>query len=67
MLESEDVSATLAAIRNFGVEVTDDGEEWLVRGGPWQSHLAIDCGNSGTTARLLMGAVAGMAGSECPV
>lgn len=62
MLESEDVSATLAAIRNFGVEVTDDGEEWLVRGGPWQSHLAIDCGNSGTTARLLMGAVAGMAG-----
>lgn len=62
MLDSEDVSATMAAIRNFGVEITDDGEEWLVRGGPWQSHLAIDCGNSGTTARLLMGAVAGMAG-----
>jgi 3-phosphoshikimate 1-carboxyvinyltransferase len=62
LLESEDVFATLHAIRNLGAEVEQDGDAWLVRGGPWRSASTIDCGNSGTTARLLMGAVAGMPG-----
>ncbi len=59
-----DVMRTVAAIEAFGVDVEqlDDGR-WRVRGGPWQSpKMPIECGNSGTTARLLIGAVAGMAG-----
>ncbi|HEY0325582.1 MAG TPA: 3-phosphoshikimate 1-carboxyvinyltransferase [Allosphingosinicella sp.] len=60
MLESDDVMRTVEAVRALGAEVARDGDLWRVRGGPWRSPPApIDCGNSGTTARLLMGAVAG--------
>jgi 3-phosphoshikimate 1-carboxyvinyltransferase len=61
LLESEDVLATARAIEAFGAKVDrGDGGKWIVRGGPWRSPGSIDCGNSGTTARLLIGAVAGM-------
>ncbi|WP_166037449.1 3-phosphoshikimate 1-carboxyvinyltransferase [Sphingosinicella sp. YJ22] len=60
LLESDDVMRTVAAVRALGADVARDGDIWRVRGGPWRSPDApIDCGNSGTTARLLMGAVAG--------
>ena len=60
LLESDDVMRTVEAVRALGAEVERDGDAWRVRGGPWRSpEQAIDCGNSGTTARLLMGAVAG--------
>src|SRR4029453_9803070 len=62
LLESDDIFATLNAIRNLGADVKQEGEVWVVRGGPWRSASTVDCGNSGTTARLLMGAVAGMPG-----
>ena len=63
LLESDDVLATARAIEAFGVSVARSGETWMVRGGPWRSpDDAIDCGNSGTSVRLLMGAVAGMPG-----
>ena len=63
LLESEDVLATARALEAFGVAIGKAGDEWIVRGGPWQSPAGpVDCGNSGTTARLLMGAVAGMPG-----
>jgi len=62
LLESADVLATMHAIKAFGISVDRDGDDWIVSGGPWQSPTEpIDCGNSGTTARLLMGAIAGMA------
>jgi 3-phosphoshikimate 1-carboxyvinyltransferase len=64
LLESADVQATACAVEQLGVDVerTATGE-WLVRGGQWRSPAeAINCGNSGTTARLLIGAVAGMPG-----
>lgn len=54
-----DVGATVDALRMFGVavdggRVTSNGvEEWTAPHGP------IDCGNSGTTMRLLAGALAG--------
>lgn len=62
LLESDDVLATVNALRQFSIQVASDGEAWSVRGGDWKSPCAIDCGNSGTTARLLMGAVAGRPG-----
>ena len=63
LLESEDVFRTVAAVRAFGPAVERDGAgHWTVTGARWASPLApIDCGNSGTTARLLMGAAAGLA------
>jgi len=61
LLEGEDVLHTAAAVRSFGAKVERGGTgEWLVEGSEWQSPAApIDCGNSGTGARLMMGAAAG--------
>jgi len=59
--EADDVAATARAVAAFGAEVDSiaDGE-WLVRGAKWGSPAEpVDCGNSGTAARLLMGAAAG--------
>jgi 3-phosphoshikimate 1-carboxyvinyltransferase len=61
LLEAEDVMATMAAVRLFGAEVTAAGDKrWTVigAGGFSQPTETIDCGNSGTAARLLMGAAA---------
>jgi 3-phosphoshikimate 1-carboxyvinyltransferase len=61
LLEAEDVMATMAAVRLFGAEVTAAGDKrWRVigAGGFSQPAETIDCGNSGTAARLLMGAAA---------
>ena len=62
LLEADDVLRTAAAVAALGAEVERSGAgEWRVVGAEWRSPAApIDCGNSGTGARLLMGAVAGM-------
>ncbi|HUE79627.1 MAG TPA: 3-phosphoshikimate 1-carboxyvinyltransferase [Sphingomicrobium sp.] len=61
LLESEDVLRTAEALRDFGVQVLRHGKgQWSVIGQPWCSpESPIDCGNSGTTARLMLGAMAG--------
>ena len=61
LLEAEDVAATARAVAAFGAAVERlDGGDWLVRGAEWHSPPEpVDCGNSGTTARLLIGAAAG--------
>jgi 3-phosphoshikimate 1-carboxyvinyltransferase len=67
VLDSADVRSTIAAVQQLGAEVVvdqrDDGLSVTVRGwgaeGPQQPDAPIDCGNSGTTARLLMGVLAG--------
>ncbi|WP_424931517.1 3-phosphoshikimate 1-carboxyvinyltransferase [Amaricoccus macauensis] len=63
LLEGEDVIDTGKAMRAFGAEVTRLGPgEWSVHGvgvgGFLEPSKAIDCGNSGTGVRLIMGAVA---------
>ncbi len=63
LLEGEDVLATAAAMRAFGAEVERLGEgEWRVHGvgvgGFQEPEDVIDCGNAGTGARLIMGAMA---------
>ena len=62
--EAGDVMRTIDAIVALGAGAERIGERsWKVRGATWQSPKAeIDCGNSATTARLLIGAVAGMEG-----
>jgi 3-phosphoshikimate 1-carboxyvinyltransferase len=63
LLESDDVLTTARAVKAFGASVERIGPgEWRVEGAPWRSPAPVECGNSGTTARLLMGAVAGMPG-----
>ena len=63
LLEGQDVLHTAAAVRAFGARVDRAAHgRWRVRGSVWTSPAApIECGNSGTAARLLMGAAAGFA------
>jgi len=63
LLEGQDVLDTAKAMRAFGVEVTDHGGgRWSVHGvgvgGFAEPSGVIDCGNSGTGVRLIMGAMA---------
>ncbi|MFN4100294.1 MAG: 3-phosphoshikimate 1-carboxyvinyltransferase [Pararhodobacter sp.] len=63
LLEGQDVLDTAAAMRAFGATVTRLGEgEWTVQGvgvgGFAEPSQVIDCGNSGTGVRLIMGAMA---------
>ncbi|MGY6410698.1 MAG: 3-phosphoshikimate 1-carboxyvinyltransferase [Alkalilacustris sp.] len=63
LLEGQDVLDTAAAMRAFGAEVTRHGPgHWSVHGvgvgGFAEPDRVIDCGNSGTGVRLIMGAMA---------
>ncbi|MCA8878514.1 MAG: 3-phosphoshikimate 1-carboxyvinyltransferase [Rhodobacteraceae bacterium] len=63
LLEGQDVLDTAKAMRAFGAEVTRTGEgAWSVHGvgvgGFAEPGDVIDCGNSGTGVRLIMGAMA---------
>ena len=59
LLESADVFSTMNALRKFGVDIIKRGKDYyvlgLVIGGLREYNGTINCGNSGTTARLLMG------------
>ena len=63
LLESEDVLNTAGALMALGVPIEKGGDAYLVRGvgigGLSQPAAALDFGNSGTGARLMMGVVAG--------
>lgn len=63
-LEGEDCLRTLRAVEALGVTVTRKGPgEYVVHGagleGLREPEDVLDCGNSGTTARLLLGLLAG--------
>jgi 3-phosphoshikimate 1-carboxyvinyltransferase len=63
LLEGQDVLDTGRAMQAFGAEVTDHGGGvWTVQGvgvgGFAEPAGVIDCGNSGTGVRLIMGAMA---------
>ena len=63
LLEGEDVLDTGKAMQAFGATVTNHGGgEWSVHGvgvgGFMEPDHVIDCGNSGTGVRLIMGAAA---------
>lgn len=63
-LEGEDCLGTLRAVAALGAEVTRKGPGHFVIQGVGQEGFTepgdvVDCGNSGTTARLLVGVLAG--------
>ncbi|MFH0796033.1 MAG: 3-phosphoshikimate 1-carboxyvinyltransferase [Candidatus Omnitrophota bacterium] len=62
--EGGDCCSTFQALIGFGVEIEKEGQRLLVKGkgakGFQESDRVIDCGNSGTTMRLLSGIAAGL-------
>ena len=63
ILDSEDVRSTAGALRSLGAKIPELSGEMRIGGlglrGLRPPKLALDCGNSGTTTRLLAGIVAG--------
>lgn len=62
-LESLDVQSTISALQSLGARIEKQGGLWRVIGGDLREpERVIDAGNSGTTARLLSGILAGLDG-----
>ena len=61
LLKSADVFSTMNALRKFGVNIFKKGKDYyvygLVVGGLKEYNGTLNCGNSGTTARLMMGLI----------
>ena len=61
LLESEDIISTVNILRDLGIKIKKKDNSWIVYGngtnGFIQPKKVLDCGNSGTTARLMLGAV----------
>ncbi len=61
LLESDDVIRTLKILKQLGIKIIKDGNKWLVYGNGTSGFIepeeSLNCGNSGTTARLMIGAV----------
>ncbi|MCA1667478.1 MAG: 3-phosphoshikimate 1-carboxyvinyltransferase, partial [Thermomicrobia bacterium] len=62
-LDGADCRTTLAALRAMGVQIEESGGTLTVQGagihGLIEPADILDCGNSGTTTRLLLGILAG--------
>lgn len=63
LLQSADIEATAGVLRSLGVPIPPLSDDILVAGvgrrGLGAPDVPLDCGNSGTTARLMAGVVAG--------
>ena len=64
LLDSADCRSTMACLRQWGVEFEEDADAVTVRS-PGQDQFSpapgvLDCGNSGTSIRLLSGVAAGL-------
>lgn len=65
-ISGEDVNSTRRCMEMLGAQVADEGPGVLVvTGTGWKTPVeaTLDCGNSGTTMRLLSGALAGRKGT----
>ncbi|MBI5101875.1 MAG: 3-phosphoshikimate 1-carboxyvinyltransferase [Nitrospirae bacterium] len=62
-LRAKDTESTMNAFRSLGVDIVDEGERLIINGrglyGLREPHDVIDCGNSGTTIRLISGVLSG--------
>ena len=61
LLESEDTLSTIKILQALNVQIKKFKDDWIVIGNGTNGYIqpteALDCGNSGTTARLMLGAV----------
>ncbi len=61
LLESEDIKSTIKVLKLLGIKIFKKSNAWIVIGngtnGFMQPNRDLNCGNSGTTARLIIGAV----------
>ena len=66
--EAADCASTLACLRGLGVKIEEKAGSVVIEGkglGGWKApRKALDAGNSGTTMRLLAGALAGQSFSS---
>jgi 3-phosphoshikimate 1-carboxyvinyltransferase len=62
-LRAKDTESTMNAFRALGIDIEDRGDTLIINGkglhGLSEAGDVIDCGNSGTTIRLLSGVLAG--------
>lgn len=62
LLEGEDILRTMEALRSLGVNIEKKAGNWIVNGrgvcGLAEPETVLDLGNSGTSARLLLGILA---------
>lgn len=58
----DDCATSLTCLSEMGKRVKRNGNEVLIGGTADNKRVRLDCGNSGTTARLLMGLLAGCDG-----
>ncbi len=62
-LRAHDTSATMKCLRELGANIEEIGDEIVIVGSGWNGLRAtdrvLDCGNSGTTMRLMLGVLAG--------
>lgn len=61
LLLSDDVLSAVDCARRLGASIELDGNTATVHGAPF-AGAKLDCGNSGTTARLLIGLLSGLNG-----
>ena len=55
-LQSEDIIATMNGLRKLGINIVEEGDRWRITGGTLTpTDSVIDCNESGTTMRLLIG------------
>ena len=55
-----DVHSTRKCLEACGIDIRDDGDDAIVKGSLFSNSAEpLDCGNSGTTIRLLLGLLAG--------
>ncbi len=63
ILEGEDVQSTARCLRDLGVKILREGNRTFIEGigdiGFREPSHVLDCGNSGTTMRVMMGVLAG--------
>jgi 3-phosphoshikimate 1-carboxyvinyltransferase len=63
ILEGEDVQSTARCLKQLGVKIWSEGRSTFIKGAGTKGFQnpkdALDCGNSGTTMRVLMGVLAG--------
>ena len=67
--QGADVGSTISVLRQLGIEIDRDGPKTKVHGQPIETWSAptgsLDCGNSGTTMRLLSGLLTGQQHEVC--